>query len=114
METITVSVEREDIENGSRLICSLCPVAQAMRRAVGLAAATGKTASRFDAMAQPSRLYARGPTATIMCDAPKEVRDRIVRWDGTGEMEPFSFSVPRLPPDVAAPWEFMISNMRRF
>ena len=69
------------------------PVAQALRIAVGLPRCTAATARRIEAMAQPSRLFARGPSGQVKCETPKAVRDWIMRWDATGEGEPFEFEV---------------------
>ncbi len=89
-----IEVTAEDIKGASTNMCSMCPVAQAMRRAVGLDPATPETASRFDAMAQPSRLFANGIKGMIACDTPPEVRAAILEWDAKGKMEPFTFEVP--------------------
>ena len=95
METITVKVTREHIAaaDGETNMCSIGPIARALRDAVGLPQVEPRNASRFDVMVQPSRLFARGRDVMVMCDAPKDVRDRVLKWDATGKMQPFEFTV---------------------
>lgn len=103
---LTINVRPQD--GDSTNVCSLDPVAQALREAVGLSRATPATASRFDAFAQPTRLYAVGARLTIMCDTPPAVAAWIKRWDATGEGAPFSFEVEAQPTDRRAPINFVI------
>ncbi len=89
---IKVEITADDIAKGSRNVCTMCPVSRALNRAVGNEEITPQTASRWKAQAQPSRLFADG-RRRIMCDTPEDVRVRILAWDATGQMEPFSFQV---------------------
>lgn len=111
MSKIHVEVTAEDIDGASTNICTLDPITQAMRRAVGLNKATFATATRFDAFTQPSRMYARGPKGQIQCETPVGVRKRILEWDASGTMEPFEFDAPSAP-DKAPHYNFMYPYIR--
>lgn len=106
MPKITINVRPQ--EDDSTNICTMCPVAQALREAVGLERATMKTASRGAAFAQPDRLFALSEKMTVACDTPPDVTAKIKRWDATGEMEPFSFQVNAATGRLPAPieWQF--------
>jgi hypothetical protein len=90
---ITVTPHEDDSTNH----CAADPIAQALREAVGLERCTAASASRFAAMAQPSRLFARGPKGQIMCETPRLVRDWIVDWDNGAGGEPITFDVEITP-----------------
>jgi hypothetical protein len=66
-----IEVTQQDIAKGSTNVCTKCPVARALRRAVGL---EEDGASRWEAMAQPGRLFAQGVDTRIMCKTPDAVR----------------------------------------
>lgn len=86
--TIKVRPHEED-----STLSSSCPVANALRVAVGLERCNLKTASRFSAAAGAIYLTAIGPKGTVICKTPLEVRDWIARWDMTGEGVEFDFEV---------------------
>jgi hypothetical protein len=103
-EKIKIEVTQEDIDGGCTHICTLDPITQAVRRALGLVAATFATATRFDAFTQPSRMFAKGPKGQIQCETPHGVRKRILAWDEGKGMEPFDFElalVANKQPDYA-------------
>ncbi len=108
---IHVQVTQDDIDTGCTLICTLDPITQALRRAVGLEPATFATATRFDAFTQPSRLYARGPKGQVQCETPHGVRKRLLAWDERGEMEPFEFEVSTVP-DEQPPYGWIFPGVR--
>lgn len=103
---IKINVRPRDTDSTS--ICSICPVAQALREAVGLEYGTWQNASRFDAFAQPTRLFAVGPKGRIMCDTPREVADRIREYDVTGSCDEFSFEVEMDSSRDRAPVNYVI------
>lgn len=86
---LTIKVQPH--EDDSTRMGSCCPVAQALRLAVGLERCTLKTGSRFEAFAGAGYLTAIGPEGTILMSTPGEVSDWIRLWDETGEGEPISF-----------------------
>ncbi len=96
--TVKVTPSEDDSTN----FCSADPVAQALRVAVGLPRCTAATASRFEAMAQPSRLFARGPKGQVKCDTPRAVAEWIKHWDETGDGEPFEFDVTVGPRELVS------------
>ena len=87
--TVKVIPQSDDSTNFS----TADPVAQALRVAVGLPRCTAATARRIEAMAQPGRLFARGPKGQVKCETPEAVRDWILHWDETGKGKPFEFEV---------------------
>lgn len=119
-----LKIEVRPQEGDSTNVCTLDPVAQALRKAVGLkraghphgAKGIRPGTSRSDAMAQPSRLYASGPLGIVECETPKEVRDWILRWDETGEGEPFDFEVVarKQTGGYAARMEFQFPGMGHY
>jgi hypothetical protein len=104
---LTIKVQAHD--DDATHMCTLSPLAQALRKAVGLPRATFKTASRHEAFEQPTRLYARGSKWQIQCAMPPDVGERMKGWHATGELEPFTFEVEAFPvtKDNAALGEFI-------
>lgn len=109
MITIKVSPREDDSTNH----CAADPVAQGLREGVGLPRCTAATASRFAAMAQPSRLFARGPKGQIMCETPEYVRAWILEWDRSGTGEPFTFEV-EMGPKAMVNNEYILPGTARF
>lgn len=73
-----------------------CPVANALRVAVGLDRASPKTASKYEACAGKNYLAATGPNGHVACATPPAVAKWIEWWDAMGEGEPFEFEVTAL------------------
>jgi hypothetical protein len=107
--TVKVIPQSDDSTNFS----TADPVAQALRVAVGLPRCTAATARRIEAMAQPSRLFARGPKGQVKCETPHAVRDWIMNWDETGEGEPFDFEV-EIGPVAEVSADYLIPGAHRF
>lgn len=76
----TIEVTEEDIRNGFPKSFKACPIARAMRRAFG----TQVDVTEY-------HYYVMGYEA--FHHLPLRAQNAIYRYDKTGEMKPFSFSV---------------------
>lgn len=87
--TLTVNVTAEDIAQGRRSDCHLCPVARALRRVTG---------SVWAAVGRYEMVW-RGPNAkAIRCDTPDEVIRFVADFDSVPGVNippfaPFSFEL---------------------
>lgn len=80
---VMIEVTAEDVANGMRCDCSLCPVALAARRAMADALVGVGVRS----------IFLGGPHERKRVELPDEVREKIVAYDREGVMEPFSFEL---------------------
>ena len=95
--TVKVRPQAEDSTN----VCTLAPVVQALREAVGLPRNQHPRedlkfypgVTRMQAFEHSDRIFARGSKWQIACEPPKEVAQWMDRWHKTGEGESFDFEV---------------------
>lgn len=88
-----IEVTAQDCERGRQCDSLWCPVAEAVRRAVG-----GRDA--FVAVNVDYVLIGLGGPLTRVVELPFDVGERIAAFDRTGRMEPFGFDLA-YDPDVS-------------
>ena len=85
----TFHITTDDIQQGRREHCTLCPVARAISREVGrqvcVVGINGLTPGRVEYLTADGRHVAQ--------DLPQTVGEKILCYDHTGEMEPFVFAL---------------------
>ena len=85
----TFHITAEDIQQGHRENCTLCPVARAISREVGrmvcVVGINGLETGRIE--------YLTGEGIRVAKDLPNKVGKKILCYDKTGVMEPFVFAM---------------------
>jgi hypothetical protein len=85
----TFHITEEDIQQGRREHCTLCPVARAISREVGrtvyVCGINGLSTGRVE--------YLTGDGMRVAKDLPSKVGEKILCYDATGVMEPFLFAM---------------------
>lgn len=81
----TIRVTQEDIDNGERGNCELCPIAHAMSRELGCA---------VDVSGPCAVVYIHGP---VEIPLPQEARNFILDFDNVEPVQPFEFQIPWRP-----------------
>ena len=85
----TFHITQEDIQQGRRENCTLCPVARAISRATGTTVAVGG----INELSTGRIEYLTRDGQRVAHDLPQRVGEKILCYDKTGVMEPFLFAL---------------------
>jgi hypothetical protein len=91
---MTITVTQEDIDNGERWDCALCPVALALKRAIGkpvsVNADGGLTVVDYDLASDLASFTSYSP---VIASHQDSVTEFIRKFDEGDDVEPFTFEV---------------------
>ena len=89
-----VQVTEQDIEEGKRHNCHLCPVALAVARTLGM---------KTDDVLMTGDVYIRWEGWRLLGDGSFKIRRFAANFDKGKPVKPFSFELRGLPPELQVP-----------